>query len=234
MLRLRKKHQRVYRLAIHICICTSLISSFHFIKQYDFLEKTVVAEEKQSNSFLKKDVLPLSSQASLFNPEGLYYQTLAHLDDELYQDFRSHPGIGMNYWNSLSDTRQEIMDKASKLNPKDTASLKELEPLLNDLLLLIEIGEDKYEKILIEELQHPSTEADGMNWASDHTYIKDFLDLQRIWLYHVQKLLKNEYMEVDEINENPERKMYFDSKKNNEILLNIVIDFFFKKNPELN
>ncbi len=61
------------------------------------------------------------------------------------------------------------MDKASEINPKDTPSLKKLEPLLNDFLLLIEIGEDKYEKTLTKELQQPSPKADGMNWASDYT-----------------------------------------------------------------
>ncbi len=77
MLRLRKKHTRVYRFTMHVFMCTFLILLFHFMRQSDFLGKTVVAKENQANNFLEKDILPFSSQASLFNPDGLYYQTLA-------------------------------------------------------------------------------------------------------------------------------------------------------------
>lgn len=234
MLRQIKKCLPVYRFTIHVSVCILLILSFHFTRQYDFEGTTVIAKGNQTNSFLEKDVLPLSSQASLFNPDGLYYQTLIHMKEDLYQDFRSHPGIGMNYWNSLRDTRQEILNTASEVDKKDSASSKKLEPLLNDFLLLIEIGEDKYEKILMEELQQSSPEADGMNWASDYTYIKDFLTIQRIWLYYAQKLLKDDFNPVNKLDGNPEREMYFAVHKNNMLKISLVSEYFFRTEPELN
>ncbi|EZP58424.1 hypothetical protein BW42_03106 [Exiguobacterium sp. RIT341] len=233
MLRQIKKCLPLYRFTIHVSICILLILSFHFTRQFDFEGPTVIAKGNQTNSFLEKDVLPLSSQASLFNPDGLYYQTLIHMKEELYQDFRSHPGIGMNYWNSLRDTRQEILNTISEVDKKDSASLKKLELLLNDFLLLIEIGEDKYEKILMEELQQPSPEADGMNWASDYTYIKDFLTIQRVWLYYTQKLLKDDFIQVSELDD-PERKMYFEVQKNDLSKILLVSEYFFRAEPELN
>lgn len=236
---LNGKYSMAYKVSIYICICVMAISSFQFInmKKSIFSHETVVAQrqEKNSNDFLKKDILPLSSQASLFNPEGLYNQSLIHLDQQPYQDFRSHPGIGMNYWNTLRDARQEILEKASEMKRDDIgSSLIKLEPYLNDYLLLIEIGEDKYEKIVVEESEHLTLENDGTNWASDYTYIKDFLNLQRVWIFYIQNFFKGNVAQLHKNNSNSEIKMYVDTELYSLSKIDSVNKYFFEQENLLN
>lgn len=184
------------------------------------LEKNLVVAESNATDakvFLAKDMEVLTAQIPFVSESNVYTMALPldYNSPELAYVFLNTDGVEPEFWDNMNTLNRQIREiNSSFATEQDVAKKKaiyeeQLIPKLDVLHTFIESGEAKYlamerKKKKDETYYDYLTDLNYENHGFNYSYIKDYMDVQRLLIYAYQELYKYEFDEtIDKENPSP-------------------------------